>query len=98
MLCPWEKPCLYDMEVRNATLCFLNFLIDDENDDFAKTGSGRMQENQTQQKGAFVSHTQLDKTEHHDVAETNPTVVKELMTMFEALDSEYHPPIENPEE
>eukprot|EP01046_Picozoa_sp_COSAG06_P040617 COSAG06_NODE_4937_length_3848_cov_2.634302_3_plen_70_part_00 len=49
-------------------------------------------------KKARLFHTQLDKTEHHDVAETNPTVVKELMTMFEALDSEYHPPIENPEE
>ena len=49
-------------------------------------------------KKSRLFHTQLDKTEHHDVAETNPTVVKELMAMFEALDSEYHPPIENPEE
>ena len=31
--------------------------IDDDNDGFAKTGSGRTQGNKTQQKVAFVSHT-----------------------------------------
>lgn len=39
---------------------------------------------------------EVDPTEHHNVAIQNPTVVHDLMTRFQALEKEYHPPKKNP--